>query len=75
MFGVSISVLLVRRLSNPASTPIITTKEPDDYGLKTWREQHGRPGGEANRDEQIELEAIRAVESPAVTHLKYRVVR
>ena len=25
--------------------------------------------------EQIELETIRAVESPAVTHLKYRVVR
>jgi len=31
------------------------------YGLKTWREQHGRPGGEANRDAEILEESTAGV--------------
>jgi hypothetical protein len=62
-----------------------------DLGLASFRERHGREGGETNADSEILEESFaktggdpdgqadvqrrtRAIQSPAVTHLTYRVV-
>jgi hypothetical protein len=43
----------------------------------SWRAQHGLEGGERNADGDVgdpTLEVVKVVDSPKVTHVKYRVV-